>query len=277
MIDSIALGGSSLRSIRAVAYHNVDNAMVPSFRRQLAHYKRWYDNVDENDLIRFFSKDGDRKIVDEPKRQRLKQGIIITFDDGLSNHYKVAAPLLEEFGFKGWFFIPAGMPELTAEEQRKFCLDNHLLAPKTPEGRIGMSVDEILDLESRGHVIGCHTMNHRRFSGPVDSVIADREIRDAKNALRSMAKRPILSFAWVGGEPETYNAVAQRVIVDENFRFSFTTLSRKIDKKSNPLLLHRTVLDAEMAYPLFRAKLSGLSDIRHSIRRRSIETRLAIQ
>lgn len=270
----IAKDGGTIRSIRAVAYHNVDNAMIPSFRRQLAHYRRWYDNVREDDLLSFFSGAASEKTDDGSDKPRSRQGIIITFDDGLLSHYTVAAPLLEEHGFRGWFFIPAAMPRLSAEEQRKFCLDNRLLIPEGQGGRIGMNIEEIIDLESRGHVIGCHTMNHRRFDGHVDRGVAEKEIREAKNALVSLTGKPVKSFAWVGGEPETYNAVAQRVIENENFSFSFTTLSEKIGMKSDPLFLHRTVLDADMAYPVFRVKLSGLSDIRHWARRRSVGQRI---
>jgi peptidoglycan/xylan/chitin deacetylase (PgdA/CDA1 family) len=276
MINSASIGEKQLRYIRAVAYHNVDKTMVTSFRRQLEYYKRCYDNINENDLELFFSRIDLKKSAIETKKNEKRQGIIISFDDGLLNHYTVVAPLLEEFGFRGWFFIPAAMPRLSVEEQKNFCLENHLLILTESNDRIGMNTEEIIDLQSRGHIIGCHTMNHRRFNGYIDTPLAEKEIREAKQELTSMINVSINSFAWVGGEPETYNAVAQRVLKKEGFKFSFTTLSNKIDNNSDPLLLHRTVLDADMPYPVFRAKLSGLSDIRHYSSRRTIEKRLAI-
>ncbi len=118
----IAKDGGTIRSIRAVAYHNVDNAMIPSFRRQLAHYRRWYDNVREDDLLSFFSGAASEKTDGGSDKPRSRQGIIITFDDGLLSHYTVR--LLWRTWVQGWFFIRRDAP---ASAKRSEILHDHRL------------------------------------------------------------------------------------------------------------------------------------------------------
>lgn len=67
-----------------------------------------------------------------------KDGVVFTFDDGGVSFLKVAAPILEEYGFIGLFFI----------------ITNRIGA----EGFL--SVEDILELEKRGHIIGTHSHTH---------------------------------------------------------------------------------------------------------------------
>lgn len=251
--------------IRAVAYHHVDAGSTAKFTRQLEYFKRHYQCVTMDDLDNYFRSPA----RDVPGQG--KPGLIISFDDGLEQHYTVAAPLLEKYGFKGWFFIPAALPDLTPVEQKEFCSANDLLLPRDSSGRIEMNRDELLDLNRRGHVIGCHTMSHRRFKGTEDASLIDYEVREANEVIASILGSAPRSFAWVGGEPETYHPRVQEALKGEGFSYAFTTMSAKISPNSNPLILHRTVLDADMPYSVFLAKINGLSDLVHFGRRRALE------
>ncbi|MCE1196928.1 polysaccharide deacetylase family protein [bacterium] len=262
------------KSIRAVAYHHTDRLATASLRRQFDYFRRHYRGLVEDDLDAFFVR-GERGKARKPAGARGgKPGLIISFDDGLVDHYVVAAPLLEEYGFRGWFFVPAALPPMAASEQRAFCEANGLFLPPDSGERIGMNREELLDLARRGHVVGCHTMNHRRFSGLVDAELIDRELTLARDALRTITGAAPRSFAWVGGEPDTYHPLAQEALKKEGFSYAFTTLSAKIRLDADPLMLHRTVLDADMPYPLFLAKVEGFSDLTHLGRRKALEARL---
>jgi len=117
-------------------------------------------------------------------------------------------------------------------------------------------------------------MNHKRFSGLVDAELIARELTLAKDALATITGAVPRSFAWVGGEPDTYHPLAQEALKKEGFSYAFTTMSAKIRPDADPLMLHRTVLDADMPYPLFLAKVEGLSDLTHLGRKRALEARL---
>ncbi len=261
--------------VRAVAYHHTGLMTAASLRRQFEYFRRHCRGLAEDGLDAFFARGGRGKGRKPDESRGGKPGLVISFDDGLVDHYRVAAPLLEEYGFRGWFFVPAALPAMAAAEQRAFCEANGLFLPPDSGERIGMNREELLDLARRGHVVGCHTMNHRRFSGHVDAGLIDRELMLARDTLGTILGAAPRSFAWVGGEPGTYHPLVQKALEREGFSYAFTTMSAKIRPDADPLMLHRTVLDADMPYPLFLAKVEGLSDLTHLGRRRALEARLA--
>src|SRR5687767_3420824 len=74
---------------------------------------------------------------------RLRNGmeVVLTFDDGTACHW-IAARVLDEFAMKGVFFI----------------IVNRV-------GRDGyLTCAQIEDLVARGHVIGSHSVSHRRLN-----------------------------------------------------------------------------------------------------------------
>jgi len=245
---------------RIVAFHGTPRRAADSFRRMLDYLAARYFGLDEEGLSRFIAGDWPH---DRP-------GIAITFDDGLRSNYEVAAPLLEERGFRGWFFATGGLPGLSASEQAAFCERNALIAA-TEEGRIAMDWSELRDLSRRGHVIGCHTHSHVRFHEGVDEETAREEIADSADAIeRGTGIRP-RSFAWVGGESWTYGRGGMRALAGAGFRFAFSTKAGAARPGDEPLCLHRIVLDADMDFDVFRLKLHGLSDLVHRRARRRLE------
>jgi peptidoglycan/xylan/chitin deacetylase (PgdA/CDA1 family) len=253
--------GNTIEHLRAVCYHTTPPASKDNFTRQLDYFAAHYESIDEEKLARFL--DG--------TLAHAKPLLIISFDDGMFDNYEVAAPLLEARNLVGWFFIPADLPALPPEDQHKFFLDHHINLPSTAGYPRAMNWAHLQNLASRGHVIGCHTKSHMRMQGDVDDATMQQEIFAAKQHIEARLGKPVESFAWVGGEPHTYNKKAYNAVVDAGFSFIFTTQSELYTKTGRPLqlpvIIHRTVLDADMPYWLFRAKAGGLSDILHKKRR----------
>lgn len=67
------------------------------FRAQLQWLKdQGYETVDLYDVIEVLANSGDP----------LEKAVVITFDDAYIDNYEIAYPILEEFGYKGTFFVP---------------------------------------------------------------------------------------------------------------------------------------------------------------------------
>jgi peptidoglycan/xylan/chitin deacetylase (PgdA/CDA1 family) len=252
--------------LRAVAYHGTPKDAKDPLARQLDYFARHFWSVDEQDLERFMKGGKTGKPI-----------IVISFDDGLYSNYEVAAPLLEERGLVGWFFVSSLLAGLPAPAQATFCRE-HEIAFRDCEGRVGqagrvaMSWTELADLSRRGHVVGCHTATHHRMRGEVDELTLRNEIFGAKEEMEKHLEKQIKSFAWVGGEPDTYSRLVFEALPRAGFEFAFTTQSAPFVQGEDPLLIHRTVLDADMGYAMFRLKMMGLSDLAHlSRRKRSIQ------
>jgi len=238
--------------IRAVNYHGTPPIHAKGLERQLEYYRNMYSPVSEGDLGRFLG---------TGKWHKSKPGLIISFDDGLKNNYDVALPLLEQYGFTGWFFIPLRFCQVPPDRQVEYA-DTHRIriSSKCRTDRVAMSAEEI-ELAAGSHVIGSHTMTHCRFLPDISSSQMQSEIKDSKLELEAIVGKRITSFAWVGGETDTYQEHAMKLIAETGYQFCFNTISCAITSRSSPLMLGRT--NVEMPWPtdLVRFQLSGLIDV----------------
>ena len=126
--------------------------------------------------------------------------VTITFDDGLVSEYE-ASKILDSYGFKGTFYIPAG------------------LLGGTFENNSVMNYSQVKELYNKGHEIGCHTMTHANLS-----MLNETQVRYELSTCKEVLKEfnPV-SFAYPYGEGTEWES-----IVKEYYR-SARTLNQTIN------------------------------------------------
>jgi len=245
------------RYIRAVIYHATPASLADNLRRHLDFYRRHFDNATPDDLSRCLA--GQRDPASRP-------GLIITFDDGYADNYEVAAPLLEEYGFTGWFFVSSGRVG-----------DRDVSRPDgkaAPDDGPFMTFDEMKDLRARGHVVGCHTHSHSRLADALGPARLVEEIAHSHRRLEQALDFPVDVFCWVGGEEWSYSIEAARLVA-ARYRYAFTTLNHVLTARTPPLMLSRTNVDASWPLARVRFYLSGATDLVHMPKRRRVFEKLA--
>ena len=105
-----------------------------------------------------------------------KPYISFTFDDGTIDHYEVVAPLLEKYDTRGTFFVNSG----------------HIGTPGF------MNATQLLDLQSRGHEIGGHSVNQQERLSELTSETQLLRIQTDFNTLSNIGLN-ITSFSWPFG------------------------------------------------------------------------------
>ncbi len=113
--------------------------------------------------------------------------ISYTFDDGLRDQFTLGAPMLNEFGFKGTFFvIPGKIAGTTAEaEQRK--------NDKRAWGTITWA--ELQNMNAQGHEIASHAWSHRSLvKVPPDEI--ESELIQSYDAIKAHTGKPPLTLAF---------------------------------------------------------------------------------
>lgn len=246
--------------IRVVNYHDIPPSTADRFEAQLRFYRDHFCSAGPEQFAALA-----RGEWNEPR-----PGLAITFDDGLRSHAEVAAPLLEEYGFVGWFMVPVGFVDTPIAEQADFAARHQIgAAPEYDDPRIAMSWDQARALAS-SHVIGLHTRNHTRLAASLTPAQLQDEIPGAKLRLEQQLGQPVSVFCWVGGEEWAYSAEAARLIRQTGFDYSFMTNNAIFRGGNDPHQIQRSNVEARMSMSLMRFHLSGLMDLFYTAKRRRV-------
>jgi peptidoglycan/xylan/chitin deacetylase (PgdA/CDA1 family) len=247
--------------VRAINYHDTPQKLAANLRKQLEWYTSHFSNCNYSQL---------RNLLDNGAWDSPKPGLIISFDDGLRSNYEIATPLLEEFGFTGWFMVPAALLETDSTHHEEFAVTNTIIHQGLHANALGLSWDDVRDLERRGHVITCHSMNHRRLSDSLSDEQLHEEIVRSKSLMESRLGHPVTGFTWVGGEEFSYSRRAFNTMMQANYSEIFCTNNEPIVAQQNPLFLERSNIEAHFSMNQVRLVLGGLYDRKYAAKRQRV-------
>lgn len=238
--------------IRSIGYHSVQPHEAEMFERQIQWYSKHFVNVGRQEL---------EDLLAGRARGWKRPGILLTFDDGTRTHFDTVAPILEKYGFTGWFFVPSGLLNMGSEDP-----DDEFSRDGT-RGR-NLTIDQLKSLAER-HVIGSHGVTHIRLAESVPDDKLGYEIRESRSQLKKILDRDVDIFSWIGGEEWAYCATASE-LVRNNYRFAFMGNSDVILPSTDPYQLSRSNIEAYFPLSLVRLQLSGLVDLYFMPRRRRV-------
>jgi peptidoglycan/xylan/chitin deacetylase (PgdA/CDA1 family) len=134
-----------------------------------------------------------------------RRACVLTFDDGNECAYRIIAPILEGFGWRGHFFI------ITRAIGRKGV----------------MSAEQIRDLAARGHDIGSHSASHPKRIAHLPQKRIVEEWRESTERLAEILGRPVRTASVPHGDfsPEVATEAAACGI---DVLFTSTPTSRAI-------------------------------------------------
>jgi peptidoglycan/xylan/chitin deacetylase (PgdA/CDA1 family) len=247
--------------IYALNYHSTPENESSALEQQLIFYKKYFSSVGISDLDRFF---------ENRKWHKDKPGLILSFDDGLRSNFNIAVPLLEKYGFTGWFFIPTDFPGVPVDEQITF-VNSHAAYEREDykDGRITMTWNEIQQLDKK-HVIGCHTKTHHRMVASTSKHSLHQEIIVSKRILEEKLGHAVNIFCWVGGEELSYSAQGAQAIREATYKYSFMTNCMPITIHTNPLQLQRYNVETSWPINLVKFAFSGILDLLYIPKRKRV-------
>lgn len=191
--------------IPVIMYHRVVNDATEAgvhgtyvtkdiFEKQMEYLKsQGYETVTFKDLVN----NGYKKRFD-----RDKKWIMLTFDDGYTDNYDIAYPILKKYGYRGIIYLVSDLDfnrwdvEEKSNPERKFSL---------------MSIDQLKELKEYGIEFGGHTKTHPRL-GKISLDDAKKEIEESKAVLEERLDEKLISFAFPYGDlNEDVKAIAKNV------------------------------------------------------------------
>jgi peptidoglycan/xylan/chitin deacetylase (PgdA/CDA1 family) len=198
--------------IKVLMYHLVTNdkkfankysklcVHVDEFHYHLKLLERWgYTAITFEDYRLFLEGE-----LDLPKKP-----IIITFDDGFSETFRLSLPLLQEFGVKAVYFV------LGDRKIKTNVWDTFVCGTTMPL----MNDEQILELHEAGFEIGSHSLTHDRLP-LLNREKAWEEISRSRMSLEILLNAPVKNFAYPYG---ILNQTIKDMVKDAGYIFGCAT------------------------------------------------------
>lgn len=229
----------------AVNYHHTPSTLVDSMRLQLAAFRERFVAIDRNGLAR----------LQAGTWPHHRPGIMIHFDDGFLDHATVAAPLIEKYGFRGWFSIITDRVDAASR------------GPDTtePPADRSMTWNHARELRRRGHEICSHTCGHTRMRSTLTDAQIEHEILDSYARIGSELGEPPAGFCWPGGEDDAYDARAMKLVMGRYDR-AFPSFTRPIRPGDSPFEIARSNIEGTWDLDLVRLSVGRIWERKHRAR-----------
>lgn len=126
--------------------------------------------------VRIWGAGADPALVSKESHSSERAGFLVTFDDGTTDHYSTAAPLLERSGLRGVFFVSTAL----------------LGSPGY------MTVEQCQELQKRGHFVESHSHDHKVLVG-LEPDEMRKQFLVSRQLLRELGLGQAEFFAVPGG------------------------------------------------------------------------------
>lgn len=193
---------------------------VDDFERQLILLNQFgYTPVTFRDYKLFL--DGELRLPRKP--------VILTFDDGYEDVYRLAYPLLKEQGMKAVVFV------LGDRSIRYNSWDAD--SSGIPSAML-MSDEQIIELHSNGFEIGAHTLSHCNLRA---MQFGERynEIYKSKLILEALLDSKVISFSYPYG---LVNGEIKKLVKEAGYQFGCSVYSGPAEFAKDPLEIRRIAI-----------------------------------
>lgn len=158
-----------------------------------------------------------------------EKSILITFDDGYTDNYAHAFPILKELNMKATIFM---------------------IASQVDSGYY-MSAAQLREMSDYGIDIESHTDNHVYL----DTLSYDqqlKELKDSKEKLEKILGKEVTSIAYPYGN---YNEDTKKAAIAAGYTFGFTTNKGLAKRINNKVELNRIYVSSNYSLELFKERL----------------------
>ncbi len=169
---------------------------------------------------------------------------VITFDDGYSNFYQHAFPILHRHHFSATVFLPTAYIGTQ---------------PVQFKGKDCLTWNEVRELRKHGVSFGSHTVTHPQLTS-LDAAGVRSEIVRSKQALEDNLGEAVDCFAYPYAFPEQNVAFVQMLrdtLVEAGYHQGVSTRIGTARQQEDCFFLRRLPVNALDDIPFFDAKLRG--------------------
>ena len=210
----LAHGLRNGRAFRLINFHATPSTRRAEYRRQIAACAGHYSSLSAEGLHHVMS---GGTMPDKPM-------LVPVLFEGFRDNHDVILPILEEFGFKAWFFVPSHFLNVDPHRQRIFAARHHLhYGPdEYPGERIALNWTELRAAHAHGHLVACHSRNHTALYPDTPDAVLHDEIVVAKQELEQGLGASVDTFCYLYGAEYGLNPRADALLIEAGFRYLFS-------------------------------------------------------
>lgn len=212
VLADIVNGMAHARAVRLVNFHATPRYREAEYRAQIAAYARDFEPITPANFALAINGNWPHE----------RPGLLPALFEGYRDNLDVLLPILEEYGFTGWFFVPSEFLGVPAHEQRSYAAAHVLHLPEHdeyPDDRIALTWDEAREIARRGHAFACHTRTHNMVTADTPHAELQNEIAVAKAEMEAELGVTIEIFCWLEGAALGVNPAADAMLRDVGFRY----------------------------------------------------------
>ncbi|MFQ5685694.1 MAG: polysaccharide deacetylase family protein [Candidatus Scalindua sp.] len=225
------------RGLTILTYHSISNEIAPDetvtpedFEKQLQYIEENYKVISLEKAIEFLQTD----------IEKASSSIVITFDDGYSDNYYNAYPLLKKHNFPATIFLISSF------------INNN--------GGKYLSPSQIHEMKNNNISFGSHTISHQILTNLIKEEIV-REIRGSKGMLESQLGQRINFFAYPVGTRVDFNDEIVEVVKACKYSCACSNMYGMNGKNVDIFALKRIGIETTDNFFIFRKKLNGALNI----------------
>ncbi len=225
------------KGLMILTYHSIGNIVEPDeavtpeeFEKQLQYIKENYKVIPLEEAVEYLQTD----------IEKISGSVVITFDDGYSDNYHSAYPLLKKHDFPATIFLV-----------------NDFI---NTDGDKYLSAVQIREMEKNNISFGSHTITHRTLSSLTSEEIV-KEVRDSKIALESQLGQKINSFAYPVGSRVDFNEEIVEIVKKSKYTCACSNMYGINNKNADIFSLKRIGIETSDNFFVFKKKLNGALNI----------------
>ncbi len=177
-----------------------------------------------------------------------ERAIAVTFDDGYTDVYHQATPILGKQRVPATAFVISGLVDGKSRDDSYH--------PSRPL----LTWDEILSLSHSGWTIGSHTLSHPVLAQQTPGE-SHRELLESRQRLSEVLGYDVNLLAYPYGTRRTVSQRDRRLAQDAGYRAAFLDAIGAVSRDSDRFALPRCKVLGSDSLRVFRSSLSGQLDV----------------
>ena len=233
-------------ALKVLIYHNIPYKDFDKFEAQIKYIDRDYGFIKPDDLQDILA----------GKMKYTGTKVLLTFDDGFKSNALLAEKILDPLAIKAIFFIlPGFINAKNRDEQKTFIskniYNNRFKPGEIPDDMAPMSWQDLEHLLDKDHIIGAHTINHRRLTEIENEDELRREIIESGDILQKRLGVDIEHFSFPFGNIESIDMRAMKII-GEGYKYCYSGIRGNNYSDTNPYTLLRDPVSVDDPSAYFR-------------------------